>query len=48
MLKVYSEINDHARGGEEGEGAIKMYRALRRVFNNRKKIVYNWMKRIES
>lgn len=48
MLKVYSEINDHAGGFEEADRAIKMYRALQRVFNNRKKIVYNWIERIES
>lgn len=48
MLKVYSEINDHGGGFDEMDRAVKMYRGLTRVFNNRKKIVYNWMERIES
>jgi hypothetical protein len=48
VLKVNYEINGRGEGFNEMDRAIKMYRALTRVFNNRKKMVYNWMKRIES
>lgn len=48
VLKVNSEVKHTIGEFDEVDGSQLMGRVLRRIFNKKKKMVYNWMQRVND